>query len=121
MTPRILLRYKGFLVRVVENGCASHPYEWTVEGITSKTRPFIAGLIAIDHAHLKHQRMLYRRPQLHIYPTRRVNNRRFRLYDPTSMRTLSGHKYSALWWGKDEVDTLTGIFNKPRFRKRRTK
>jgi hypothetical protein len=102
--PVILHKYRGFLVRVVKNACASHPFEWTIEGTTNSTKKFVTGLHLeakkkIFYVHPKYY------PEYEMFRFRALGNKLRRIYDPTSMPKARG-VCSALDYGKTEVDYL---------------
>lgn len=82
MTPITMFHYRGFLIRIVDNG-AQHPfkYEWTVDPISPKAKATL-------------------RPWWRKWQPNHV--RKTRVYDPTSTTTRS----SAIYYGKDEVDGI---------------
>lgn len=128
MKPVFMVRYRGFLVRICDNGCKTHSYEWTVEPITSATVRLMKKLRS-DWEAKQHQSRWMQKLQPRITDSSmiaymrksRLNNRRTRIYDPTSMPTARG-SCGALSYGKDEVDGLLGWRVQPRkhwFRKAR--
>lgn len=110
MKPIILSRQAGFLLRVVDNGCKSHPYEWTIEGIVPKTKRLIRNNFTDGQKRSRlrrHLRPLKPRysddPEIaQYYRKKRLGQRMKRIYDPTSMPTSRGN-CSALDYGIDEI------------------
>lgn len=113
MTPVLMFRHRGFLVRIVNNGSPSHPYEWTVEPIAPAVKREVKALLEEWNAEAKRNR--WRRPlrpretdpvMIRYYRKARLNGRiHMRFYDPTSMPTARG-SCSALEWAIDEVGCL---------------
>lgn len=104
-----MFHYKGFLVRICDNGSPSHPYEWTVQPIS------VAAKRAWDAAHEEFNKSRSQsisaryaallRPRwfpLNWMGDRylRIANKGKRSYDPTSHRFIT----MAVSMGKDEVD-----------------
>lgn len=116
MKPVILLNYRDFLIRVVVNGPPpnSHPFEWTIDGRTKKSKDIIKKCLLNENRNARLWGMTNRTlspkydefMQWHSRP-RCFNNRMKRLYDPTSMPTDRG-SCSALDYGKDAVDNILG-------------
>lgn len=106
-----MFRYRGFLVRVCSNGSRSHPFEWTVEPVTPKTKRQMRELWRNWDTKSKQTRWLRPlRPKMTpdiaaYYTKRRLNSRNKRFYDPTSMPTAHG-RCSAQDYAYDEVDDL---------------
>lgn len=112
MKPILLHQYKGFLIRVVDNGSRSHPYEWTIDGRTPSTRKLIKRYHTEGVRRVRQTQWMRKlRPRetdpvmLQYYRKARLNSRGKRLYDPTSMPTARG-RCSALDYGRDEVEHL---------------
>lgn len=116
MTPIKMFHYRGFLIRICNNGSASHPYEWTVEPISPEARRKMSVLVADWNARQRRSRWM--RPLCphitdewmlsHYYVKRHLNSKRkMRQYDPTSMPTAFG-PCSAQEYALDEVDNLLG-------------
>lgn len=114
-TAVILFRYKGFLIRVVNNGSKSHPYEWTFEGVTPKTKNLLLSDFKKSQAYKKQTASISRHYSRYVYlgHFKCKRDRYVREYDPTSMPTSRG-RCSALDYGKDAVDDF--LKNKPRRR-----
>lgn len=112
MKPVVLFRHKGFLIRVVDNGSLSHPYEWTIDGITPKTKRLIRqDALRSKNYHKKIASMRTLRPRYDAetqkyYVKRRLNNALKRVYDPTSMPTARSHGCSAQGYAYDAVDDI---------------
>jgi hypothetical protein len=112
MKPIVLFRHKGFLIRVVDNGCTSHPYEWTIDGITPATKKLIredAWRRKLYHKKIASMRRVPLRYDefMQRYTRKsRLNNVLKRIYDPTSMPTARSHSCSAQGYAYDEVNGL---------------
>jgi len=113
MKPILLFRHRGFLIRVVNNGSRSHPYEWTLDGITPSIKSYIRKEnLESKRYHKKIASMRFEKRRIHtrITPISRLNNVLKRLYDPTSMPTAR-KTYGALGYAKDEVDSILATFS----------
>lgn len=111
MKPVVMFRHKGFLIRVVDNGSKSHPYEWTIDGITPVTKRVIRNdAVQRKQYHKKIASMRRLRPRYdevmqRYYRKSRLNNVFKRVYDPTSMPTARG-RCSAQSYAYDEVNGI---------------
>lgn len=104
-----MFHYKGFLVRIVNNGSPSHPYEWTIQPISVEAKQrWAAAHKTFDERQARNISARYRALlQPHWFPLdwqgirySRIANRDKRMYDPTSHRFIA----MAISMGKDAVD-----------------
>lgn len=117
MRPIAMFKYRGFLIRVCDNGASHrHKYEWTLDPITPHTRQLIKRYNAEMQAYVNQNRWCRVRKYQYFSEYRRTCFQKpLRVYDPTSMTSARG-PYGALRWGKDRVDELLVIIkHQPRF------
>ncbi len=96
----VLVKYRGFTVRVKNSCGGSHPYEWTLIPLTLKAKQSIRYFQPPSFPKKRH-------PYWDL-PFRKARNpvkTASRVFDPTSMPTCRG-RYSALSYGIDEVDYI---------------
>jgi hypothetical protein len=119
MTPVLMFRYRGFLVRIVNNGTVSHSYEWTYEPIDPATKKAVYKFRDSVMRRVKQGR--WTRPlqprvtdpvMIRYYRKMRLNNRNQRFYDPTTSRTARG-SCSALDYAMLEINDLIDACERP--------